>query len=199
MATPKQQFANQANAQRSTGPKTDEGKTRSAANARKHGLCASNLLIADEDKEAYLTMASGFYSAIAPRNQVEETIFDELVAAAWNLRRARLLETEACADFDTFGAILDDEALQKKLERIARHKTRIERSFHRNLKTLQALQAAPVLDAGVATGPDEPISEQTQSAPEPPTDYASDAEQAAHMGEQTAYRAPRGQLQGSSR
>ena len=38
MATPAQIAANRRNAQRSTGPKTEEGKRRCSQNARKHGL-----------------------------------------------------------------------------------------------------------------------------------------------------------------
>jgi hypothetical protein len=38
MVSPKQAAANKANAQRSTGPRSGEGKSRSRANAIKHGL-----------------------------------------------------------------------------------------------------------------------------------------------------------------
>src|SRR5207244_13451629 len=42
--------ANQANAQFSTGPKTPEGKARSAVNSRTHGLCAKEILVAAKKK-----------------------------------------------------------------------------------------------------------------------------------------------------
>jgi hypothetical protein len=41
--------ANRRNAQKSTGPKTPEGKARSSRNAIKHGLLAQQILIDDDD------------------------------------------------------------------------------------------------------------------------------------------------------
>ncbi|GEM_PF-2243771 len=41
MTSAKRKAANQRNAQRSSGPRTDEGKRRSSANATRHGLTTS--------------------------------------------------------------------------------------------------------------------------------------------------------------
>jgi len=45
MSTRKQRLANKRNAQSSTGPKSDEGKHRSAQNALKHGTYALESVI----------------------------------------------------------------------------------------------------------------------------------------------------------
>src|ERR1700681_2307173 len=47
------QIANAANAQLSTGPRTDEGKRHSSQNARTHGLTAQQPVIPDEDRAAF--------------------------------------------------------------------------------------------------------------------------------------------------
>jgi hypothetical protein len=43
--SPKQLAANRANASHSTGPRTSEGKARSAQNSRKHGFTATNFAV----------------------------------------------------------------------------------------------------------------------------------------------------------
>src|ERR1700761_7701695 len=45
MATPAQVAANQANSQKSTGPKSPDGKTRSSRNSFKHGLYSKDLVL----------------------------------------------------------------------------------------------------------------------------------------------------------
>lgn len=42
---------------------------------------------------------------------------------------------------------MKDEELQKKLDRLAGHKTHSERTFHRSLKELKALQTKAVIQA----------------------------------------------------
>ena len=47
------QIANAANAQLSTGPRTEEGKRQSSQNARTHGLTTQHPVIPDEDRAAF--------------------------------------------------------------------------------------------------------------------------------------------------
>jgi hypothetical protein len=49
----KQLAANRANAQRSTGPKTEEGKRRSSLNARRHNLTGQVTAMTEEDRIAH--------------------------------------------------------------------------------------------------------------------------------------------------
>jgi hypothetical protein len=144
-ASPARKSANTANAQRSTGPRTTEGKSRSAQNALKHGLTAADLVIGPEDRAEFDEMLTAFRDEIEPLGPLEHTLFDQLVSAAWNLRRIRRMETELCAAAQSFTELLNDDQLQKKLDGLARHHTRIERSFHRALKELKALHTDAAL------------------------------------------------------
>jgi len=133
--------ANTANAQHSTGPRTPEGQARSSQNARTHGLTARDLIVAPNEREEFEELLDDYQTDVKPQGAIQHTLFDELVGAAWNLRRVRRMEVQLCSD------TADDDELQKKLDRLARHKSRIERTFHRSLKELKALQTNAVIQA----------------------------------------------------
>jgi len=141
------QAANAANAQQSTGPRTPQGQARSSQNARTHGLTAKDLIVAPSEREEFEELLNGYQTDVKPQGAIQHTLFDELVAAAWNLRRVRRMEAALCPDTTSYQDLMKDNELQKKLDRLARHKTRIERTFHRSLKELKALQTNAVIQA----------------------------------------------------
>jgi hypothetical protein len=139
--------ANMANAQLSTGPRTSDGKSRSAQNARKHGLTAADVVIGPEDRDEFDELLAEFQNDVQPQGALQQTLFDQLVASAWNLRRIQRMETELCSHASTYLELLNDDDIQARLDRLARHKSRIERTFHRSLKELKALQTNAALEA----------------------------------------------------
>jgi hypothetical protein len=58
--------ANRSNAQKSTGPRTEEGKARSRANALKHGLYAS--AVVPERLELISQRSREFFDTLKPQN-----------------------------------------------------------------------------------------------------------------------------------
>jgi hypothetical protein len=139
------QTASAANARLSTGPRTEEGKARSSQNARKHGLTAAQLIIAAEDREEFEELSAQLHTDIRPEGALQQILFDQLVASAWNLRRIGSMEAELTASAKSYLDILDNPELTAKLDRLARHQTRIERSFHRSLRELKSLQTDAAL------------------------------------------------------
>ena len=143
------QIANAANAQLSTGPRTEEGKRQSSQNARTHSLTAQHPAIPDEDRAAFDQLRAHLHAETKPQGALQEIIFEELVHSAWNLRRVRAMEAELNASAPN--ALLSDDALLNadgpaaKLDRLARHHTRIERAFFRSLRELKALQTDAAL------------------------------------------------------
>jgi hypothetical protein len=137
------QIANAANAQLSTGPRTDEGKRQSSQNARTHGLTAQHPVIPDEDRAAFHQLRAQLHAEAKPQGALQQIIFEELVHSAWNLRRVRAMEAELNASAPD--ALLTDDGPAPKLDRLARHHTRIERTFFRSLRELKALQTDAAL------------------------------------------------------
>jgi hypothetical protein len=58
---------NQANALKSTGPKTPEGKQRSGMNAFKHGLTGQSLMLQPNEMEAYNRLTASMLSDLKPK------------------------------------------------------------------------------------------------------------------------------------
>jgi len=138
--SPAHQAANAANARLSTGPRTEEGKARSSQNARTHGLTAAQLLIPAGDREEFDKLHGELHADIRPQGALQEILFEQVIAAAWNLRRIRRMEAQLNASAATDLDALDNPELTKKLDRLARHQTRLEHSMHRSLHELKSLQ-----------------------------------------------------------
>ena len=132
------QIANAANAQLSTGPRTEEGKRQSSQNARTHGLTAQHPVIPEEDRVAFDQLRAKLHAETKPQGALQQIIFEELVHSAWNLHRVRAMEAELNASAPD-ALLIDDPFLNAdgpaaKLDRLARHHTRIERAFFRCLR-----------------------------------------------------------------
>jgi len=88
MTTPRQIDANRRNAQKSTGPRTKEGKERSRLNGVTHGMTATFDILPGEDAEAYEERLDAFTADLKPRNAFERDLVERIVRASWLLERA---------------------------------------------------------------------------------------------------------------
>ena len=91
--SPRRLAANRANARRSRGPVTPEGKARVALNAVKHGLRAKALVLTNEDKQAFLEYRTAYYAELNPQGPIEEDLVDEMISAKWRQMRLWAVET----------------------------------------------------------------------------------------------------------
>jgi hypothetical protein len=86
----KQWAANRENAQKGTGPRTEDGKRRSRRNALRHGLTAETVIDALEDTEDYRAFEAAIIADYDPTTAVER----DLVSPLWRIRRATGIETD---------------------------------------------------------------------------------------------------------
>ena len=80
--SPAKAAANAANAQLSTGPVTAEGKARSSRNALKHGLTSKDLIVREDEKEAFEQLQADLRAQLTPEGALELFKFTHLIHAA---------------------------------------------------------------------------------------------------------------------
>jgi hypothetical protein len=91
----KQLAANRANALKSTGPTSEEGKNIVRANAYKHGLSATNpssLLMPGESEDALRELGARLRENLKPVGDMEELLVDRIESCAWRLKRIERVE-----------------------------------------------------------------------------------------------------------
>jgi hypothetical protein len=156
MATETQVQANRLNAQKSTGPRTPEGKEKASQNALKHGLFAREAVIRGEDEDEFEMHREMLLDQLNPVGALEEILAARIVDLSWRLKRAVQDQTEAFGalyDRQTAGAeeppepaeragmigrmILEDFSRDAVLERLLRYERRIESSLYRTLNELR--------------------------------------------------------------
>ena len=93
MPTKAQINANRNNARKSTGPRTEEGKSRASKNALKHGLLARDTVIPGEDPADFDRQLSALEADIQPANSLEFELVRQIADAQWRMRRLTRLET----------------------------------------------------------------------------------------------------------
>ncbi|MFN7918933.1 MAG: hypothetical protein U0Q16_02485 [Bryobacteraceae bacterium] len=167
-ATAAQNEANRANAQKSTGPRTPEGKAVSSRNAVTHGLFSATFAVAPEDRDEFDIFLELQRDELRPQGINEELVFSNLVQAAWKTEKTRRLEAEALL-----------EQNEAKLDRYTRYTAQFERAYYRALAELRKLQTERALrEAATKTAETQPpvadiatLRKQTQPLP----DLANDA------------------------
>jgi hypothetical protein len=80
------------NGAKSHGPVTPEGKARSSANSRRHGLASASILMDGESAEDFQLLREDFLNQFHPQTAVETDLVDVMAIARWRLRRLLAIE-----------------------------------------------------------------------------------------------------------
>ena len=158
MATPAQVIANHANAQLSTGPRTEAGKLASSQNSTTTGLTSSKPFVRPEERQAFDEFHAALSYEIQPQGVTQDHHFSLLLHAAWNIRRC--LELEYQIQEEAFLKNLDihaDPELSTRLDRIYRYRKMHESSHRRASADLRQLQTEQLWRRGKEELQDESI------------------------------------------
>jgi hypothetical protein len=189
MSSQAQIEANRHNAQKSTGPKTTEGKAAVAQNALKHGLFAAQDVLSVENQDEYDLLREEMLAELAPAGVVESLLAQRAVSLAWRLRRAERMQDEVVQDMvegnadelkKSWGYSRDDPRQagdylvlgriakrdwsdERVLERMLMYERRIEWSLYRTIAKLRAVQLMRELSGGDASKAQKETDSEKQS------------------------------------
>ncbi len=160
MISEKQLAANRRNAQRSTGPRTEEGKKVSALNARCHNLTGQVTAMTDADRIMHDAFSASIVENLAPEGAMETQLAQRIATDSWRLNRISAVEDNLFAlghnaksdeieteDPEIHAALTAAKvftAESRQLQLLTLYEQRINRNIQKNLATLQALQAARI-------------------------------------------------------
>ncbi|HUI81711.1 MAG TPA: hypothetical protein VLY24_27495 [Bryobacteraceae bacterium] len=149
MATLRQIEANRLNAQKSTGPRTPEGKAVSAQNALKSGLDAESQFVVGEDRNEFAELQHEYFARFQPITPEERFQVDTLLRNEWILRRlfraeAHLWEYHTLRASRSEGVPLGEALVagNEVFRRLQRRITLAERSYKEAFAELERLQRA---------------------------------------------------------
>lgn len=159
MATQKQIEANRRNAQKSTGPKTEEGKSNSRLNSLQHGLGAIHVPLPHENPMELHDLRQGLIDTYQPANKQEMMLVDNIASAYLRMQRASRFEAALMNGqilniktkhgksldpdpTDDMGVILAmaDENLEQAWRQLERYEKRATSAYYRGIETLRKLQ-----------------------------------------------------------
>ena len=135
--SPRKLAANRANAQRSTGPTTSQGKEKSKFNAVKHGLTAryfpAVIQAGTAEWEQFETVRTDLYDFYQPADPIEELMVEKITMEYIRYRRLVGREQVLCAHNRPYFLDIVNE--------LPRYQTAINRQLFEAIRELERLQA----------------------------------------------------------
>jgi len=132
ITSPARAAANKKNAQKSTGPRTAEGKARSRWNSVKHGLLARRLFARNEsDSDAFDHLLESLREDWQPHGTLEEILLEKIAMGYYRLHVVYGYEAQYARSSRDFFATID---------RTGRYATAINRQLTQDLNQFERLQ-----------------------------------------------------------
>ena len=142
MATEKQIAANRANAQLSTGPRTEAGLAASSRNNLRHGLTIRGFVVGAGQEDAFEELEAGLRTHLVPVGPLQEVIFKRILESSWNMERCRqaVIALQAIANLPDIDPLLDPYNLARYAN-IHKYAREAENSLYKGMRELGKLQA----------------------------------------------------------
>jgi len=179
MATQKQSEANRRNAQKSTGPRTDNGKARAAMNNLKSGIYAKSEIIPGEDLSQRQALEEAYMARFDPQTIEQLHLVHTLVRLDWEQTRLAKADAHLWAEAMRVTykpepeTILGEAFLRydKTFAILGRRRDVLQRRYLIALRELENLQSASSDDFEPAPQAEETKPETPQMASNPHAAY----------------------------
>jgi hypothetical protein len=136
MSTEAQIRANRENAQHSTGPTTEQGKSASSRNNFRHGFTGTFHLLPTENQSQFAGLLQGLRDEHAPATLTEALLVENMAQSFWLVQRAIAFQNECLVDLE-----ISPAEQERQLALYLRYQTTHQRAFHRCLSDLLKLRA----------------------------------------------------------
>jgi hypothetical protein len=141
MSTEHQIKANRRNSQKSTGPRSPEGKAKTRFNALKSGLHVQSQVIPGEDAAELEALAADYREQFHPDSPETFVLVDSLIAADWQLRRLRKIETQLWQrELSTAADLAEAYSRNPVLDQALRRIQATERSYRQTLNQIRQIR-----------------------------------------------------------
>jgi hypothetical protein len=171
MSTNRQIIANRKNAQKCTGPTTENGKAKSSQNALKTGLDAKSEVLRFESLPDYEALIAAFHDRFQPTVPEDRALVDMLIRSEWLQRRYTAIDTAIWEHefFKTGETSLGAVFLKSEqaFERVGRRINWAQRNYQFALKQLLDIRAKRTAEETAEPEPNTYIEEQNAEPPNP--------------------------------
>jgi hypothetical protein len=175
--------ANRDNSQKSTGPRSAEGKAKSSMNRCSHGFFSRKVVLEGEDPQEFELLRCELIAEHRPSSLTQRFLVERIAIAMWRLNRMQAIEEQthhwerhsiqkACSQrifeqhrdvASTSLRLLDGSSGASVLEKLELYERRLEGTIHRCLRQLSRMKQEDQSDGTNPT--EEPAEEQQQPTP----------------------------------
>jgi hypothetical protein len=173
---------NRQNAQKSTGPRTPEGKQKSSLNALRHGLTSHLPVIPGEDPEIYQVHIQAFLDEYDPQSVTELHLVRSLADLAWRIDRIASMEANLlCIPggfddivMDTVTLVKTRDVMMRAISNLSLHGHRLSRQLAKTRAELLEIQKQNKQENPAGFVFTDPVIESPDPPKIPPTNEGVD-------------------------
>jgi hypothetical protein len=125
-----------------TGPTTEYGKQIASLNAAKHNCTSTSLILPGESQAEFNALLESLFAEYLPETEMQQIRVNEAARATWELRRIhRECDKSQVRLYNEQPNLCDwTPKQQAECDRMARYRTRAERTYNRALQSVECLR-----------------------------------------------------------